>query len=323
MELTAFALMAVLSYLALLSKRKEAIYVWMIAYALYTVVSRLKPPISDIVNYATAMAEWPPPLTLYMLREPVVWIGAALLRRLTGNEIITFLTIDAIVIVIVLRAVRVSQDHGAHLLPLVPTLITSYVFLLGQQNVLRQHVALSLLLWATLTGFRTYTRPAILLVLSILSHNAAVVLFGYWFDVNDRRKRCFGPVFTLFGALSLIFLIFFVRKSSAATGLDTRLVYVVLSVALLVLLVMCNYGRRICQDCPALINFVAFLPAMVVVSSASFERIAMMFLFFIFVDIYRNHANLGMTRLTAGHIAYGVLVLPVFFFQGTLRFLIL
>ena len=315
--------MAVLSYLALLSKRKEAIYVWLIAYALYTVVLRLKPPISDIVNYANAMAGWPPPLTFYTLREPVVWIGAALLRRLIGNEVLTFLTIDAIVIVIVLRAVRASQDRGENLRPLVPTLITSYVFLLGQQNVLRQHVALSLLLWATLTGFRRDAKPALLLVLSILSHNAAVVLAGYWYDATNRRRRCFGPVVTLFGALSLIFLISLVRKSSAATELDTRLVYVVLSVALLLLLVMCNYGRRICQDCPALMNFVAFLPAMAVVSSASFERIAMMFLFFILIDIYRNHANLGMTRLTAGHIAYGVLVLPVFFFQSTLRFLIL
>ena len=207
---------------------------------------------------------------------------------------------------IVFRSVRASALDGEPLLPLAPTMMTSYVFLLGQQNVLRQHVAFVILLWATLPYYRNRIHPLILLVISFLSHNATIVLSGYWFDVNDRYRRSIGPFITVIGSVSLLFLVSIVRKSSASTGLDTRLLYVALAVAILTLLIYCSHGKRFHQKCPAIMNFLAFLPAMIVMSSAAFERIAMMFLLFMVIDMYRNHEHLRMTRLVAGNIAYGV-----------------
>ena len=322
MELLIFAIMAILSYLALVSRRHTAIYAWIATFALYTLIVRLKPPVSDIVNYIRAMNAWPPPFTLYTLREPLFWFGAPLLRRLIGLDILAFLTIDAVVMAIVFRSTQ-AADGDERLLSLTPTMMTSYVFLLGQQNVLRQHLAFVLLLLATLPHYRDRLYPSILLALSFLSHNATIVLFGYWFDVNDRRPRLTGPVITATGAVSLFFLLTVVAKSSADTGMDARLLYVIIAFVILMLIMFSNHGRRFHRYCPALLNFIAFLPATLVMSSASFERIAMMFVFFMVIDIYRNHKHLKMTRLVAAQIAYGVLVIPVFLFPSTLRFLIL
>ena len=322
MELVIFAMMAVLSYLALVTRRNTAIYAWIATFALYTLIVRLKPPTSDIVNYLRAMNAWPPPFLFYTLREPLFWIGAPLLRKLIGHDVLALLTLDAVVMAIVFRSTQAS-DGDEQLRPLTPTMMTSYVFLLGQQNILRQHLAFVLLLLATLPHYRKRLYPSILLIASFLSHNATIVLFGYWFDVNDRQRRHIGPVITAIGAVSLFFLLSTVGKSSADTGMDTRLFYVTLAVVILTLFIFSNHGRRFHHHCPALMNFIAFLPATLVISSASFERIAMMFVFFMVIDIYRNHKHLRMTKLVAAQIAYGVLVIPVFLFPSTLRFLLL
>ena len=57
-------MMAVLSYLALVTRRNTAIYAWIATFALYTLIVRLKPPTSDIVNYLRAMNAWPPPFPI-------------------------------------------------------------------------------------------------------------------------------------------------------------------------------------------------------------------------------------------------------------------
>ena len=223
---------------------------------------------------------------------------------------------------ILLVALKSSGSRRNFLFSLAPTIAMSYVFLFGQQNVLRQHVAFLFLLWSTVPqhGFRP--RSAMLFVLAVLSHNASIFLAGYWFDMHRRRGLLVGPIITASGVFLLVFLLPFVGKSAAATGLDTRINYAGVLVFFALLLLYANFGRLVFYRTCAWWNFVAFMPAALVLSSASFERIAMMFLVLLAVGVYSNHRSLGLRRTVAGGIAYSVLVLPVFFFPSALRFLI-
>ena len=322
MELVLFVCLAILAYIAMLTDSNTVVYSWFVLFIFYSIVVRLMPMTHDIVHYASAFGSWPPPFSLYTLREPVVWFGGRILHLFLGNDIATFVAIDVIMVSILLVALKSSGSRRNLLFSLAPTIAMSYVFLFGQQNVLRQHVAFLFLLWSTVPqrGFRP--RSAMLFVLAVLSHNASIFLAGYWFDMHRRRRLLVGPIITASGVFLLVFLLPFVGKSAAATGLDTRIHYAGVLVFFTLLLLYTNSGRLVFYRTCAWWNFVAFMPAALVLSSASFERIAMMFLVLLAVGVYSNHRTLGLRRTIAGGIAYSVLVLPVFFFPSALRFLI-
>ena len=322
MELALFATMVVLAYIALFSRRYTPLYLWFTIYVVYSFFVRIGPPIADIVNYTEALHAWPPPLLFYVLREPVVWVGAPLVRYIVGSDVVTFLAIDVIMGAIVLWSMRNSASRDGTPIRLAPTIATSYVFLLGQQNILRQHVAFVLFLWATASAYRSQARPLVLLSLSVLSHNTTLVLLGYWFDRHRRKRPLVGYLVTFCGVIALSFLVSVLGKSSINTGLDTRFLYLLVGLVVLLVIAYAKVGRRFLSLCPALSNFLAFTPAMMILASAPFERIAMMFLVLIAVDICRNHSELELTRGLAAHIAYIALVLPVFVFPNALRFLL-
>ena len=141
MELTVYVLMAFGAYVALISRRRGVLYGWFLLYVGYSVIVRIMPPTVDMVVYSEAMAAWPPPFTFYTLREPVVWIGVPFLHYLLNNRIATFLIVDVLTGLIVYRAMHDLDDGDGRMFAMAPAIMTSYVFLLGQQNVWRQHVA--------------------------------------------------------------------------------------------------------------------------------------------------------------------------------------
>ena len=150
-ELAAFALLAVLAYIVLMTRNSVTLIVWFVVFVVYSLIIRIPEVASfslDMKTYYRASESWPPPLSLYTLREPLVWIGTPLLRRLTGSRIVTFIAVDIVVAMCVMRAMKLLDDGSHTMISLSPTIVSSYVFLLGQQNVIRQHLALALLLWA-------------------------------------------------------------------------------------------------------------------------------------------------------------------------------
>ena len=307
----------------MLTKRNTVVYSWFLLFVFYSIVVRIRPFTFDIVHYANAFSSWPPPLTVYTLREPVAWLGGRLIHQLLGHDVATLVAIDILIASVLLVGLRPTGGDGDLLFSLAPTIAISYVYLLGQQNILRQHIAFVLLLCAAVPGYRVRPRSVILFTLAFLSHNASAFLAGYLFDIHSGRNRQIGPLITGLGVLLLVFLLPFLGKSAAATGLDTRVHYVAVLLSLTLLLLYANSARVVFDRAPSLLNFFAFLPAMAVLSSASFERIAMMFLVFLTIDVYLNHRSLGLRRLVAGNIAYGALVIPVFVFPSTQQFLLM
>lgn len=322
MELIAYVVMAAGAYIALLKRERVVVYCWFILFVVYSLIARLSPEITaDTKGYYHAAETWPPPLILYTLREPLVWFGSSFLYYITGNHLATFLTLDILSGIAVIHATKALDDGDNRMVALAPTIISSYVFLLGQQNVLRQHVAFVILLWAVAVRSRNQRGAIGLFVLSVLAHNATAVLFGYWFDIGSRARRRYGPLITVVGVILIGILPPFLRKSTSASGLTTDYLYVALAAALVLLMLFANSGRLSGARSAALWSFLAFAPAISVLGSAQFERVAMMFFVLVFVDLYRNHRSLRLEGSMVAHLAFAVLVVPVFVFHSTLRIL--
>ena len=323
MELIAYVLMAAGAYVALITKNRGILYGWFILYASYSLIVRIMPPTLDMIVYSQTLAVSPPLLTLYTLREPIVWIGASLLHDLLNDRIVTFLAVDILTGLIVLRSMKTLDDGTGTMLFMAPTIMTSYVFLLGQQNVWRQHVAFALLLWAIASRSRDRHGAIVLFVLAFLAHNATALFFGYWFDAGRIRRPRYGPLLTLAAVISMGLTLPWLGKSSSATGINTELLYPLFAAGMILLLLYVNSGRFSAINAPGLMNFLAFVPAIGILASAQFERIAMMFLVLILLDVHSRHRSLRLGTAEVTHAIFAVLVIPVFLFRSALNMLLM
>ena len=323
MELIAYVILAAGAYFVLVTRRRRILYCWFALYVVYSVIVRIMPPTIDMVTYSAAMTVWPPRLTFYTLREPVVWIGVSFLHYILNDRIATFLIVDVLTGLIVYRALRDLDEGDGRMLFMAPTIMVSYVFLLGQQNVWRQHIALVILLWALASRIKNQRGAIFLFILSFLSHNATALLFGYWLDIGRPRHKRYGPLITLAGVITILFTLPSLQKSGVATALNTEFLYVALVSGIVLILLYANTGRLFGIDTPSIMNFLAFIPAVAILESAPFERVSMMFLVLIILDIQRRHQSLHLRALDVQNLATLLLVIPVFLFRSTRIFLLM
>ena len=258
-------------------------------------IVRLSPPTLDMIAYSSAMVTWPPPLTPYTLREPIVWFGAPLLYKFTDDRVLTFLVFDIASGLIVIRATRGMDDGDGRMLALAPTILASYVFLMGQQNGWRQQIAFVIFLWSCSARTHHQRRAIVLFILSILAHNATALLAGYWYDIGRMKKRRYGPLITISGVALVALLFPYLGKSSSVTGLQTEYLYVIVAVAISSFILYARVGRLPLDTMDGVSNFVAFVPAIVVLGSTQFERMGMMFLVLILIDLVRHHRSLRVS----------------------------
>ena len=272
--------------------------------------------------YYEAAEVWPGPASFYRLREPLLWYGSGFLYRVFGSRVLTFLVIDIVAGVIILRAMAILDDGDNRMFSFGPTIIASYVFLLGQQNVLRQHLGFAIFLWALAARSRRQRMSPVLYALSFLTHNVTALLFGVWMDAGRRRStRRYGTLITLVGVGTIGVILPLIRKSASVTGIDTVYLYVVIATAILGLIIYANLGRLCREGCAAATNYMAFIPAIGLLTSAQFERISMMFLVLMLIETYRDCRQMKIKGFEVGQVAYGILVVPVFLFRSTLSML--
>lgn len=321
MELAAYIVMAAVAYVVLLARNSRLVYGWFILFVVYSLVARLATETTWDMSVYFEAAEALPPLTFYKLREPVVWFGTSFVYFLSGSHIATFLAIDILSGIIVMHAMKSLDNGDGRLFSLAPTIISSYVFLLGQQNIYRQHVAFALLLWAVASAARNRRGAIGILVLSMLAHNGTALAFGYWMDAGTTARRRYGPLITISGVMLMGLLFPYLRKSTSATGLATEYLYVAIVAALGLLLMYTNVGRLTRLRWPAMFNFLALVPAIGILGSAQFERVAMMFLVLLVVDLYRFRASIRLGDTVASHLAVGLLIVPVFIFPSAFSML--
>ena len=316
-------MMAAGAYMSLVARKRAVVYVWFVLFVVYSLTVRLLPPTLDMVAYSSAVATWPPPITRYTLREPVIWLGAPLLHKVVGNRVLTFLIVDVVSAAIVIRAMDSLDNGDGRMFSLAPTIIVSYVFLLGQQNGWRQQVAFVILLWSCAARSQCKLRALPLFVLSVLAHNSTALLLGYWFDIGRMKGQRYGPMITISGVILIALLLPYLRKSSSLTGLNTEYLYVALALVLGLIVLYANTGRWPRGTADALLNFVVFIPAIGVLGSTQFERMGMMFLVLMLVDIFRHHRSLRLGRAEVSNFVYVTLVAPVFLFPNALGMLLM
>ena len=323
MELIAFVAVSVSAYLVLVSRQRAVVYGWFVLFVVYSLTVRLLPPTLDMVTYSNAVTTWPPPLTLYTLREPLIWLGAPLLQKVVGNRVLTFVIVDVVSAAIVIRAMDMLDTGDGRMLSLAPTIVVSYVFLLGQQNGWRQQVAFVILIWSCAARAHSQPRAFPLFVLALLAHNSTALLLGYWFDLGRTKGLRYGPLVT-FSSVILIFLLLpYLRKSSSLTGLHTEYLYVAVAMALGLVMLYANMGSLPRGTASAFLNFVAFIPAIGILGSTQFERMGMMFLVLMLVDMFRHHRVLRIGGAEVSNLVYATLVVPVFLFPNALGMLLM
>lgn len=323
LELITFVVLAAGAYFIRRTKRRSAVYSWFFLFTVYSLVVRTSPPTLDMVAYHSALTVWPPPVIQYTLREPIIWLGAPLVYKILGSEVFTFMLFDVTTGLIVIRAVDRMEEGRETMLPLGPMILVSYVFLMGQQNGWRQQVAFAIFLWACSARSNHQRRALLLLVLSVLAHNSTALLSGYWFDVGRNGRRRYGPLITLVGVSLVGLLLPYLAKSSSVTGLRTEYLYVALAVVLYLVVVYSSSGRLPRGSATGLVNFAAFVPAIVILGSTQFERMAMMFLVLILVDMWKHHGPLQLSRPEVVNMVFAILVAPVFLFPNALNMLLI
>ena len=308
MELIAYITMACGAYICLVVKQRAVLYGWFAVFVAYSLIVRSSPPTLDMVAYSISITTWPPPLTPYTLREPLIWLGAPLLHKVIGSQVLTFLIIDILSGIIVIRALDGLDVGNGRIRSLAPVIIVSYVFLMGQQNAWRQQVALVIFLWSCSARLHSVSRGLPLLVLSFLAHNSTALLVGYWFDGGRTGARRYGPLITLIGVFVIALQIPYLDKSSSTTGLNTEYLYIAVTVVLGLILLYATTGRLPDRTTDALLNFVAFCPAIAVLGSTQFERMGMMFLVLILLDMYRHQRSLRLGEAEVANLVYAILV---------------
>ena len=316
MELVAYTAMAIGAGVALATRRPVVTYAWFGLFVIYSIAARLSPDLTgDMRRYYETATNWPA-ASFYILREPVLWYGSAILYRLLGSEMVAFLAIDIASGVVVFHSMR-TLDRGDHcMIALAPTILSSYVIVLGQQNGYRQYTSFVLFLWSIAIARRSRRSSLVVFGLSFFTHNVTAILFGYWLDAGRGKARRYGPWVTLCGVVLLSVLWPYLRKSSSYTGLDTSFWYVLLVGGLVSLLIFVRNGRfgQRGDKTSGISNFLGFAPAIWVLASDQFERVAMYFLILIVVDLNRQHLVLGVGRGVMALLSYLILVLPVFMF---------
>lgn len=318
MEFVAYTVMAGGAYAALVTKRTSVVYGWFITFVLYSVAARLSPEItSDMTRYYAASRAWPSP-SFYTLREPVLWYGASFLYLVLGKETLVFLAIDVMNALAVFHSMKMLDSADHRMVAIVPTILSSYVLVLGQQNGYRQYTSFVFLLWSIALCIRHRRLSFLFFVVSFLTHNVTAVFFGYWLDAARTKGRRYGPMVTVCGVIALVVLWPLLRKSSSYSGIDTSYWYIAIAVAVVLLVAYSAIGRLVGRGGPTfgLYNFLAFSPAIWVLASDQFERVAMYFLLLILLDLRRPGRRLPFRGTLVDSASFMILVVPVFMFAN-------
>ena len=230
---------------------------------------------ADINSYTAAMSG--SSLSIYYLKEPVVWLGQRYLFSWLQNPFFVFVISDLLAGLSLFCAFKnFNLPQYAFF-----SFLIFFPFILGMQNIYRQWIATIILLhcfshvWNNTGNMKRY----IAFTLSVMSHNAAAIFVPLLFIKNkyvSGKLMWYGSCLIglagiKFGAGS---------KSSANTGSDLTLVYLFLITFLIILVPLLDRGvirklRRL-EYKLLCIFFLLSSCSVIFLSSAGAERISML-----------------------------------------------
>lgn len=292
-------------------------FVYILIYSALSLIVRLKFD-GDIEDYAQSMSY--DSLSLYFLREPVVWFGQRWLYSILKSEYLVFFVCDFIMGIILyksLRNVRAPQYIFFSVLAFFP-------FLLGMQNVYRQWVACLIFMLAISIQDGRLVISAPLYLLSVLSHNVAgafLLIFTLKQKIIFRRLililvSILTPLILLFGSGT---------KSEAATGDDLTIPYLVLLCVIGIFFVLADrliIRWNVFEDYEFIILLLYItLCSVIFLASAGAERVAMFSLILLYPAIGRKIEERFKYKIVLRMSLVILGFVPILFF-GTSKFIL-
>lgn len=254
------------------SSRKFFIF-WLAVYTSLILVVRNTFDV-DINTYAASMSL--SSLSIYYLKEPVVWLGQRYLFSWLQNSFFVFVISDILAGLLLFSALRkFNLPQYAFF-----SFLIFFPFILGMQNAYRQWIATILFLYCFSLAWRhsSGTRKYIFFTLSVMSHNVAAIFVPLLFI---RKRKVLGKLIWYCS-----FLIAFIgikfgadTKSSAETGADLTLVYLLLIIFLIMLVPLLDRGlilklRKLEYRLLITLFFLSSF-SILILSSAGAERVSM------------------------------------------------
>lgn len=236
---------------------------------------------ADIEVYADSMSY--SSLSIYYLREPIVWLGQRWLFVYFQSHYIVFFIYDILTGVLLFKAfAKFRVPKYAYF-----GMLTFFPFILGMQNIYRQWIASVVLLyafsfvWERKLSYRAY----VLFLFSCLTHNAAAIFVPMLF-LNSNKK--IGKLFWIVSFFISFAGIYFGGevKSSANTGANLSVAYLILLFIVILVVVALDKGKirqiRKVEYKLILGLFLLSLFSTLILSSAGSERISMFCLILIY-----------------------------------------
>lgn len=273
---------------------------------------------ADIQVYAESMRF--NQLSLYYLREPVVWLGQRYIFSLLQSDVLVFIFFDFIAFNALYFAFKnYKVPYYAYY-----SFLIFFPFVLGMQNVYRQWISVIFCLLALSFSYRHYFNRYISFLFAGLSHNVAGVFISIFFLVSKNKlEKIIGLVFLLVTPA----IVFFASgsKSAASTGQNLVAAYVALLIFFSVFMVLSSRLKIRLYERPSYVvisvGIYVSIFGGVFLTSAGAERIAM----FSLMLIYPHLANFFEWHYKQRFILRFIIIIfgfvPIFLF-GTRAFLL-
>jgi hypothetical protein len=330
LELIAYIILLSISVITILSE-SQSLYKWIFipSVLVFMFIVRNEGFDSDINHYAIQMSATG--MDLYYLREFVFWFGSRVLYFFLQDNLYTFLLMDLIWIIAILkvgnRMAFFDKKNLNNALLLV--LMTSFPFVFGYENIYRQFYATIFALLSYSLVDKKYYTSLFILIVAFFMHNIVALLMPlfmmkkfYKFNFTDRIQ--IASIITLVFVSSLGF--FEDLKSTEKTGLNLGVFYLLIFITLLVIAMLIHRKNIYIffEKIPSLFFIVVLMLGLVTLKADMIaERLGMMFIVFVTYDLYQYSAEIKSKtiRSLVRLLLLLLFSLPTLLFESSKQFL--
>ena len=330
MELIAYIILLSISVITILSE-SQSLYKWIFipSVLVFMFIVRNEGFDSDINHYAIQMSATG--MDLYYLREFVFWFGSRVLYFVLQDNLYTFLLMDLIWIIAILkvgnRMAFFDKKNLNNALLLV--LMTSFPFVFGYENIYRQFYATIFALLSYSLVDKKYYTSLFFLIVAFFIHNIVALLLPlfmmkkfYKFNFTDRIQIASIITLVFVASLGLLSKL----KSTEKTGLNLGVFYLLIFITLLVIAMLIHRKNiyMFFEKIPSLFFIVVLMLGLVTLNADMIaERLGMMFIVFISYDLYQYSAEIKSKtiRSLVRLLLLLLFSLPTLLFESSKQFL--
>jgi len=330
LELIAYIILLSISVITILSE-SQSLYKWIFipSVLVFMFIVRNEGFDSDINHYAIQMSATG--MDLYYLREFVFWFGSRVLYFVLQDNLYTFLLMDLIWIIAILkvgnRMAFFDKKNLNNALLLV--LMTSFPFVFGYENIYRQFYATIFALLSYSLVDKKYYSSLSFLIVAFFMHNIVALLLPLFmmkkfFKFNFTDRIQIASIITLVFVASLGFLS--KLKSTEKTGLNLGVFYLLIFITLLVIAMLIHRKNIYIffEKIPSLFFIVVLMLGLVTLNADMIaERLGMMFIVFVTYDLYQYSAEIKSKtiRSLVRLLLLLLFSLPTLLFESSKQFL--